>query len=194
VSQHRMKLILPEFTVTYYPQGVHCEEASDADLFLINHGTLSSDAIKLGQEALSLTESEIRPFTWITHSAVTRGRDETGPILSEMGFAGYERRPLIGYKERDYSKVHFNVSDEFRAQAVENDEACEGLEYGWLSYPPLVLDGLTGAKLAAAWGDSLICSAHTTLVLMGLGLFPDRPPNAVVPARQGYWFNALARS
>jgi hypothetical protein len=185
-----MKLIVPPSTVEWYPVGQDCADAVDGDLLLIDHGTLADDAIKIGQRALQVTEPDLTGYTWCAHTAIVRGQVLGGTGVSEMGFGGFERRPLLGYRHHLYAKVHFNVTEHQRVTAVSNDLSCEGLNYGWLSYPPLVLDGLTGEKLACSWGDAIICSHHCTLVLMGLGLFPDRPPSMVVPARMALWIGA----
>jgi len=190
MTNDRMTLVVPAFTIEWYEAGQDCTDATDADLLLIDHGTWADDAIKLGQEALTITEPDLKGFTWCAHTAVVRGTIDDLTAVSEMGFGGYERRQLFDYKHHVYAKVHFNVSDELRATAVSNDVSCQGLDYGWLEYPALVTDGLTGAKLACTWGTAIICSTHCSLVLMGLGLFPDRPPAMVVPARMALWFGA----
>lgn len=185
-----MKLIIPPHTIEWYPAGVDCTNSVDGDLFLIDHGTWNDDIIKFGQEALTFTEPELKGYTWCAHSAIRRGTVDGVAALSEMGWRGYERREVHKYRHHLYAKVHFEVSDELRAHAVMNDEACDELTYGWVEYPPIIVDGLTGATLACTWGDSLICSAHCTMVLMGLGLFPDRPPSMIVPARMAFWVGA----
>jgi hypothetical protein len=190
MTQHRMQLLVPPRTVTWYPAGEDCSDSVDGDLFLIDHGTLADDAIELGQEALTVTQPELKGYTWCAHTAFRRGQIAGADALGEMGFKGYERRTVAGYKHHLYAKVHFDASEEQCATAVEFDESCEGLEYGWTEYPTLALDGLTEAKLACTWGDAIICSTKETIVLMGLGLFPDRPPAMVVPARMALWIGA----
>ena len=190
---HLMQLRLPPFTVGWYPAGIDCTDSVDGDLFLIDHGTWEDDAIQLAQKALLLTEPDLEGFTWCAHTAFRRGAFAGEEMLSEMGPRGYERRPVKDYHHRLYAKVHFEVEDAPRLNAVSNDFCCEGLEYGWEQYPVLALDDLTGAKLACGWGDAIICSTHCVLVLMGLGLFPDRPPSTVVPARMALWTGAKAQ-
>ena len=185
-----MKLRVPPCTIQWYPPGYHCIDSVDGDIFLIDHGTLVDDVIRLGQEALTITEPELKGYTWCEHTATRRGYIDGEDALSEMGWKGYERRILANYAHRLYAKVHFEVDDVLRANAVANDVSCEGLEYGWEEYPPLVLDGLTGAQLACTFGDAIICSTKETLVMMGLGLMPDRLPSMVVPARIAYWVGA----
>ena len=187
-----MQLVVPPFSVRYFAEGENCNDSVDGDLYLIDHGTLADDAIKLAQEALCLTEPELAGFTLCAHTAFRRGSIDGRDALSEMGFHGFERRTVYNYKHHNYAVVHFDVSDEKRSTSVTNDEACEGLSYGWAEYPFLALDDITGAKLACSWGDSIICSTHCTMDLMGLGLFPDRPPAMVVPARMALWFSATS--
>jgi hypothetical protein len=190
MSNHLMELVLPPFTVTWFPSGEEIVGAVDADLLLVDHGDLIDDTIRVAQWALSITETELRGYTWCAHTAIVRGEIDGVQAVSEMGLRGHERRPLANYKHRLVALVHFDVSPDQRATAVAYDVACETLEYGYEQYPVFVLDDLTGAKLACSWGDALICSTQDTMVLMGLGLFPDRPPAMVVPARMALWFGA----
>lgn len=185
-----MNLIVPPCTVRWFPEGEDCVDSVDGDLFLIDHGTWEDDAIKIGQEALTFTEPELDGYTWCAHTAFRRGTFYGQDALSEMGFGGFERRAVRGYRHHLYAVAHFDVSDERRSTAVANDVACESLDYDWLQYAPLVVDGLTGAKLACSWGDAVICSTHCTMDLMGLSLFPDRAPTMVVPARMALWVGA----
>jgi hypothetical protein len=185
-----MTLNIPPFSIRWFEKGEHCHDAKDADLLLVDHGTWEDDAIKFGQEALTFTEPELRGYCWCAHTAIVRGQVNGFTMVSEMRFGGFERRPLYDYRHHLYAVVHFEVSDERRLTAVANDEACEGLDYDWLQYPPLVLNGLTRSRLACTWGDSIICSTHCTMVLMGLSLFPDCPPAMVIPARMALWVDA----
>lgn len=159
------------------------------DLLLVNHGTIFDDAVGIGQEALTLTEPELKGYTWCRHTGVIRYQDGK-PWVSEMGPRGYERRPIDGYDHELYAVVNFDASAEQRLTAMKFDEACSDVDYGWFEYFPLVIDGLTAAKFAGSWGDAIICSTHVTLVLMGLGAFPDRPPDAVTPAHWALWTGA----
>lgn len=186
-----MKLIVPPNTIRWYPEGQECFDAQDGDLVLVDHGSIEDDFIKLAQEILSYGDQpDLRGYTWCAHDAFVRGKINDYVAVSEMGPSGYERRPLYDYKKKLYAVVHFAVSDEARATAVAYDEACEGLHYDWFQYVPFALDDLTEAKLSCAWGDAIICSTHVTMCLMGLGLFPDRPPSWVVPARTALWCRA----
>ncbi len=186
MSRTSFDLIVPPFSLRWFEAGEHCDDAQPGDILLINHGTPVSEAIDLGQKALSITEPDLLPFTWCTHDAFSRGDG----LLSEMGFRGYERRQLLDYKHHLYAVGHFDVSDEARARALGYDDAMAGIDYGWAEYLPLILDGLTGAKFEGSWGNAVICSTHLTLVLMALGLFPDRLPGSVVPARTALWLGA----
>ena len=190
MTNHNMRLTVPPFKVTWFPRGVDCADAEDGDLILMDHGTWEDDAIEVAQELLTLSEPDLKGYTWCAHTAYVRGIVDGEIMVSEMGPSGYERRPLKGYTHRQYAVVHFNVDDITREQADSFDEACQGLDYGWFQYPAIALDDLTGVKLACSWGDTIICSTHCTMVLMGLGLFPDRPPAMVVPARMAQWFKA----
>jgi hypothetical protein len=191
MTTDRMTLIIPPFTMDWYPEGVDCTDAADADLFLIDHGTWEDRVIEEAQEILLLTEPDLKGFTWCAHNAIARGSNAAGlKMLSEMGPSGFERRPIYEYKHHVYARVHFLVGDELRGNAVKYDEACENLDYGWSQYLFDGLDDITGIKLACSLGDALICSTEATLVMMGLGLFPDRPPSLIVPARTALWFNA----
>jgi hypothetical protein len=190
MTEKLMKLRVPPHTIRWFAAGEHCADSVDGDLFLIDHGTWEDRAIELAQEALLLTEPDLDGFTWCAHTAFRRGEIDSRDALSEMGARGYERRAVYDYRHHLYAVVHFEVSDDLRAISLENDESCEGLEYDWFQYAALALDDLTGAKLACAWGDSIICSTHCTLCLMGLGLFPDREPAVTVPARMAKWVNA----
>jgi hypothetical protein len=179
--------------VRWFAAGEHCADPRSGDVLLVDHGTWADDAIKLGQEALCASEPDLKGFTWCAHTALVRC-DGPEPMVSEMGFRGFERRPLLDYKHHEYAVATFSISGEQRTTELANDAACQGLEYGWLEYPALELDGLTGAKLACSWGDAIICSHHVTLCMMGAGLFPDRPPSQIVPARIALWVSAPARA
>ena len=191
MTNHNMKLIVPPVSVRWFPAGVDCLDAVDGDLVLMDHGTWEDRAIEWAQEGLLLSEPDLRGFTWCAHTAYVRGADADGsPMVSEMGPGGFERRPLRGYTHHLYAVAHFDVANDLRWNADAYDQACEGLDYDWFQYPVLALDDLTGATLSCAWGDAIICSTHCTLVLMGLGLFPDREPASVVPARMAKWCGA----
>lgn len=190
MSDALFKLIVPPHTTRWFPEGEEIVGAVDGDLLLVDHGTWEDELIKIGQDALAITETDLHGYTWCAHDALVRGTIDGQTAVSEMGFHGYERRPILDYTKHNAALIHFDVSDEARATCVAYDEACEGVEYDWFEYVPFALDGLTGAKLSCAWGDTIICSTHVTMCLMGLGLFPDRPPTWVVPARTALWCRA----
>ena len=189
-DKHLFHLVVPPHTVRWFPAGEDCTDSVDGDVFLIDHGNWEDDIIKIAQEALADMEHELKDYTWCAHTAFRRGQLEGRDALSQMNFSGYNRAAVNDYKHHLYAVVHFNVSDEQRATAVEYDESCEDLEYDWLQYPPFLFDGVTGAQLACTWGDMIICSTKETIVCMGLGLMPDRIPSAVVPARWAFWVDA----
>ncbi len=190
-AAHRFRLIVPPHSVRWFPEGEHCSDAQPGDLFIVRHGTAFADAIAAGQRILSrTTERELRGYTWGDHVAFSRPSPDGVPTLSEMGPHGYERRPVADYVARLYAVVHFEVSDELRSLAVAYDDACSGVTYGWAEFLPLVLDGLTSAQFSGSWGDAIICSTHLAIVLAGLGLFPDRPATAVIPAHFALWTGA----
>lgn len=182
-------MIVPPYTVRFFEAGEHCDDASPGDWLLVNHGTFASLAIKEGQDLLVATQPELEGFTWCTHTGMLHSG---GPdaIISEMGFAGYERRGLIDYKARLYAIVHFAVSDEARATAVAFDDAMKGAKYGWTEYVPFMIDGITGGQFSGSWGDSVICSVHVVLASLGFGFFPAELPTRAVPARMAFWVQA----
>lgn len=185
-----MELILPSYTVDWFLEGQHCEDAIDGDLILMDHGTWEDDLISLAQEVLVLTQHELKGCTWCAHTGIVHGYIDGRTALSEMGPGGHERRTLYDYKHHLYARVRFNVDEDARKTAMSYDTACSHLAYGWAQYPVLALDELTGEKWACSWGCTIVCSTHCTMVLMGLGLFPDLPPSMVIPARMAYWFKA----
>ena len=185
---HQLGLIVPPHSIRFFEQGEHCSDPQTGDLVLVDHGTWQDNLIQRGQEALTLTEPDLRGYTWCAHTAFVR--DGSTGTLSEMGFRGYERRPLSDYAAHLYAVVNFTMNDEQRATMVSYDDACVGVGYGFLEYLPLIFDGLTDATFGGSFGDSLICSHHLTLLLMGGGLFPDRQADRVVPARLALWSGA----
>jgi hypothetical protein len=182
-------LILPPFTVSWPNPAQPVLDATIGDIVLIHNKDVASDAIDQGQKLLALTEPSLKDFTWVTHTAYVRSAGPD-PAISEMGFEGYHRARLSKYEHVPHAVVHFDFTDAQRAATRENDDAMAGVSYGWAQYVPLILDGLTDAKFEGSWGSSIICSTHVTLALMGGGLFPDRPPSLVVPARIASWVGA----
>lgn len=190
MSDGSLKLIVPPCTVRFFEEGEHCEDLREGDFILVRHATVFADVIARGLELEAKLHRELEGFTWLDHGAFTRNDDNGVPMISEMGPHGYERRLPTDYRPLLYARVRFDVSAEKIATAVSYDKACERVEYGWGKYVPLILDGIDNGKFVSSWGDSLFCTEHTTLVAMGLGLFPDRPAAAVNPARFALWTGA----
>jgi hypothetical protein len=185
MSDARFKLVVPPCTVRFFEVGEHCEDAKAGDFFLVHHGTLASDAIELGQE-IEKAHDPIEGYTWSTHTAFARDKY----TLSEMGFRGYERRDILDYKHKLYAVVHFDSSAAQVQASLDFDDACQGLEYGYQEYVGLMLEAIDRDVFAGSWGDAVVCSVHTTLVAMALGLFPDRWASLVYPALWAYWTGA----
>jgi hypothetical protein len=192
-ARHRQpdtfRLIVPSFTLRWFPKGEHCYDSTSGDELIVRHHTVMADAISIGQEAMALTRPELRGYTWPDHDAFIH-LGGPGAIVSEMGPRGYERRGLKDYQDELYAVVHYDVSDELRANAVAFDNACSEIDYGWDEYVDDILDGLTHAKFAGSWGDNIICSTHLTLVTMALGFMPALNPDQVVPAHRAMWLGA----
>jgi hypothetical protein len=184
------KLHVPAVSLRWFEEGEHCSDANEGDLLLVDHGTVVSDVIRDGQYLLALDDETLKPFTWCTHSAYIRNGGADA-VVSEMGFKGYERRKLSDYRARFYCVASFKVDPHL---ASFYDDCMQGVSYGWAEYLPILANAVTDGKFEGAWGDSVICSTHTTMVLMGLGLFPDRLPSGVVPAHQARWVGAERKS
>jgi hypothetical protein len=178
-------LVLPPFTVTW-PKVSSPTVVTTGDVLLVHHNDAASALIDEGQRILALTEPSLHPYIWATHSAYARSAD----TLSEMAFSGYRQVPVSSYDHFIRAVVHFDLTDEQRATTLRNDDAMNGVSYGWTQYIPLMIDGISGARFEGSWGSSVICSTHVTLVMMGAGLFPDCPPSLVVPARIASWVTA----
>lgn len=189
---HALALRVPPHSVRWFKEGEHCADPRTGDLLLVDHLGPVARAITVGEWALQLTQKYLRDYTWCDHSAIISHGGEGGqqPIVSEMGPHGHEMRALETYRHRLYAVVNFDVDDDARAQAVANDVACRDVEYGYVQYLAMMLNGLTGARLSVSWGSSIICSTHATLCLMGLGLFPDRQPASVAPCHLAWWTGA----
>jgi hypothetical protein len=185
MSRHYLQLIVPPHTVDYFPPGVECTDPQNGDLFLVDHGTTIDKLVGVGQAIEAELEPELKDFTWCRHTAYFRDG-----MVSEMGPRGYERRLLSDYAAHQYARVRFQVSAEALARCDSYDVACSDVEYDFGAYASLVLDGITHSEFEVMLGDDLICSAHCALVLVGLGLFPDRAVRIVIPARLGMWLGA----
>jgi hypothetical protein len=181
----QLELIVPPVSIRFYEAGLDCEDPKDGDFLIVDHGTLVDEFIGAGQRLEAKFDSALEGFTWARHVAYYRDGQ-----VSEMGFRGWERRDFETYRKRLYAIARFDVSAERIATANSYDLACKDVEYALLDYAPLVVDGLTHQEFVLTLNDDLICSAHATLVAMGLGLFPDRPASIVIPARFALWVNA----
>jgi hypothetical protein len=174
----------------FYEAGEPLTDVKEGDFILVKHGDVFANAIEKGLTLEAILHHELKGFVWLDHTGFTRN-DLTGvPWVSEMGPNGYERRSFAGYKDQLCARVRFDVSAEKIATACAYDEACEGIEYGWELYLPMILNGVDDGKFIGSWGDALVCSVHVTLLAMGIGLFPDRPAQAVDPARFAMWCGA----
>ena len=174
----------------FYEAGEPMTDVREGDFILVKHADLFADAIEKGLTLEGILHLELRGFTWLDHCGFVRNDLAGTPWISEMGPKGYERRDPALYQDELCARVRFNVSDEKIATACSYDEACEGIEYGWELYLPMILNGIDGGKFIGSWGDALVCSVHVTLLSMGLGLFPDRPASMVDPARFAMWLGA----
>jgi hypothetical protein len=186
----RFALVVPRHKLRWYEEGEAALDVRDGDTILVRHTTEFARLISAGQKALTVTQPELRGFTWCDHTAKIRGSIHGWPAVSEMGPRGYERRSIRDYDDELLCRVRWLVSDESIKRACAYDFCFTGIDYGWLEYLPAIIDGVTDAKLVGSWGDATICSGHVTMCDMGLGLFPDRPPNAVIPAHIAMWVDA----
>ena len=179
--------VVPAHSVRWFAAGEHCDDASAGDLLLVDHGTIPDLLIGFGERVAGLFDRTLKPFAWCRHTAFVRPNG----VVSEMGFKGHELRFLDEYAARLYAVVHFDAATPEQILAsLAADDSLHGTEYGWASYPPLVLDCLTGARFGAAWGSTMICSTHVTMVAMPLGLFPDRQPGGTMPVHVAHWLGA----
>ncbi len=183
----RFTLRLPPFVRTWSLAGEPLTVTSEADLVLVRHSTIWAAAIAHAQTLGEIAHPEWTGFTWANHACVSRLMPDGSMGISEMGARGYERRPASDYVDRDACVIHFLVSDNLRANAVANDEAMSGIDYGWLSFLPDTLALFTHEDLAITLRNHVVCSTHATMVLMGLGLFPAVVPTAVIPAHLALW-------
>lgn len=188
----QFQLRVPDHTVTFFGKGAEVTGAVEGDFLVVRHPTIFADVIARLQALENEIHHDLDGFTGWDHAAFTRGFDEQHRLMvSEMGPKNYERRPLFDYTDKECSLIHYNVSDELRAIGLANDVACSGIDYGWSDYIGDVIDGLDGGKLSLTFGDAVDCSCHTTLLAMGMGLFPDRLPSIVTPARFAKWHGAI---
>ena len=184
-------LVIPSLSIRWYPAGEHCADPQTGDILLVDHGTLASAVVEDLEKVASWREPGLRPYAWCGHAAIIRTDLPNGPTVSEMGFKGYERRPLADYRARRYAVVNFDAVAEQRLAAAQFDDAMAGADYGWLEYPAMGLDDLTGLQLSVSNADHLVCSAATMIVAGALGFMGDRLPVRTEPMRIAYWVGAL---
>ena len=103
-------------------------------------------------------------------------------IVSEMGPRGHELPNLRRYQFHLYAVVHFDVPVEQRQLVIDADARFDDVHYGFIEYPTLVINGLTNAKFAASYGDSMICSTHVAWCCKNIYFTLDRQDNATMPA------------
>ncbi|MHB2029848.1 MAG: hypothetical protein ACYCPT_13700 [Acidimicrobiales bacterium] len=190
MSDKRPQLIVPPHSVQFYEVGEPLSDVVQGDFIIVKHTTIFADAIQKGLELEAALHPELKGFTWEDHTGFVRNNDAGVPFVSEMGAKGYERRAVSLYQAELCARVRFEVSTEQIATACSYDKACDGVEYGWDLYLPLIVDGITGGTFIGSWGDALICSVHVSLVAMGMGLFPDRPVRSIDPATFTMWCDA----
>lgn len=193
MSTDSFALHVPATTLEWYPEGRHCDHLESGDFLCVRGTTAFSTAIADGEKAAALREKALAPFVWCDHIAYVY---EGGPdaVISQMGKHGHERVPASTYQAALYVRVHLPslvVAQLMMMSAF--DEACEGIDYGWEEFLPLIVDDLTGAKIEGSWGDRIVCSVHGTYLWMLGGLIPDRQPGAVIPARFAMWAGATSQ-
>lgn len=187
----RLRLLVPPHSLRWYAEGSHCTNPNDGDILLVRHLTDVATGISIGEKILSrTTQKELKGYTWLDHTAIIRRNLVGHSMVSEMGPRGWELRSLEEYRDRLYCVVDVEMEDVQRNALLKVDSACHGATYGWWQYVPIVLDGLTGAKLNATWGDTMICSTHVSYCLMAGGFFPAIQPESVIPAHLALWFGA----
>ncbi len=184
------RLVLPPHRVRFYPEGSECKDPWDGDLILVDHGTLASHIIEDAEKIATFREPQLRGYTWCGHVGVIRTTLGATKMVSEMGFRGYERRPLETYKARLYAVVNFQCGPEQRLAAAQYDDSMAGADYGWAEYPVIALDDATGLSLDASWGNHVICSAHAMIVASAMGFMGTRLPTRTEPMRVAMWVGA----
>lgn len=183
-------LVIPPHTVRFYEKGEHCTDPKDGDVLLVDHGTIASTLIEDAEKIATFREPELRGFTWCGHSAIVRTTLGPAPMVSEMGFKGFERRGFEEYRKRLYAVVSFDVGDAQRRAAALFDDAMSHADYGWGEYPAIALDDATGLQLDASWSDHIICSTHVMMVGAALGFMGDRLAVRTEPMRIAMWVGA----
>ena len=161
-------------------------------MLLVDRGTWPAWAIQGGQWLLAhlpvVGAKYLQGFTWLNHVAIIR-EDTPGVFtVSEMGMHGHQIRDLEHYLDHTYCVVDFEVPN--RELVLAADTRFHGIDYGFIQYPFLIINGLTGAKIAASYGSSMICSTHVTMICENVYFSPDRQAAAVIPAHIAYWVDA----
>lgn len=182
-------------SIRFYPEGKHCTNPRNGDVLLVNHGTFLAKCITAGELIIAdWSQKELKGYTWLDHCALiimAQGKEvlsdgtiaTTGEwLVSELGPRGHELRTLRDYQDRLYCVVDFEVSVWEREQVISSDRRLWGIEYGFIQYPFLMLNGLTGAKIAASYGDSMICSTALTWACQNVYFTPDRQASSMIPS------------
>ncbi len=179
---------------------------TEGDVLLFATDGAVATGIRAGEWLISrISEPELRPYTWANHAAVGRFAravdtmadgtkvPEGTPIVAQMSprglGSGHEYVPAHGYVHRLAAVVHFDADANDVKRTLHRDDNCAFVRYGFLAYPGLFINGLTGLKLGLAPGASLFCSEHTTLCAADY-YFPDRPASAVTPAHIAMYVDA----
>ena len=189
----RLAVRVPAFSIRWYASGEHCSDPSPGDWILVDHGTDVDRAVGIGEWLTAhLSDRALLPFVWCRHAGLVYSTSDpiTGPIVSEMGPGGHERRALRSYRARLYAVVHFEMADVQREAVLAVDDACAGIGYGWLQYLPLTIDGLTGAAFSGSWGNTMICSTLVAFCSIAGGFVPDRAADRVIPAHLARYVDA----
>jgi hypothetical protein len=191
-------LILPPVLgKKFYTYGDIPSNASPGDVFIIRHGKsatkegLLAAAISSGEHVLAtISQPELKNYCWPTHVAICSAVENGIPILSELGYNGFQVRSLKDYPAECFVHIRLDLTDNQRAGVLSNNRAMSNAEYGWLEYFDIALDAVTHGHLTGTWGSTIICSTHVSLALMGSGVFfPDREPTSVIPAHFALWFD-----
>lgn len=195
-------------SIRWYEEGEYCPDPVAGDMILVNHGTFDAKAIEFGERAMTITERALEGYTWCDHVAwirngqdarrftpdderhYMRAADTPAKIVSELGPRGHEYRPYVDYSNRLHCVVHFDVSDATRQMVLDNDDRCSTISYGWLQYPALIVDGLSGAHFLGGYGNTMICSTEVGLCGSGSYWFADRQPSGLVPSHLALMVNA----
>lgn len=183
-------------SVRYFPAGFTCTDPVAGDVIIVDRGSILPRLIKTGEWVIAnlplVGEPELKPYTWCDHVAFIR-EDVPGVFtVSQMEATGHQIVPLEGYRANDYAVAHFDVADELRALVLAADARCAGIEYGFFQYPFLALGGVSGGKLAVAYGSSMVCSTEVATCGENIYWTSDRNAAAVIPSRIALWVGAGA--